>query len=218
MRGTPKKTPYIMGFIKRISNMAKSNEPPAEVKAMFDRIRKFMIDETSQNDLYPPEVMRRILEGPAVDKVSSGSGEFGRDPNNPIPVNGFIGELVYISQLRTSGGVQMIGHRLGAVGQVDVFELMSIDGRSWDLLYFDLYHPRKSRSVPSGYRLVESSFYYATNKRVANFPRGFRGAMSECTESFLGIPLVAPDLFDDTRIDRFERPTLHLEALDNLRL
>lgn len=207
-----------MTFFKRMFKKAPVNEPPAQVKAMFERIRQFLADEAAQNDMYPSDSTRAILAGVAVDQVPGGTGEFGRDSKNPIPVNGFIGELVYISQLRTSTGTQMLGHRLGSIDQVDAFELVSIDGAVWDLLYFDLYHPRKSRRLPNGYARQDSSFVFATNERVPNFPLGLREAVSLCTKGFLGVPLVAPELFDDARFGRFDRSVRHAEAVESLRL
>lgn len=206
-----------MSFFKRVFSRKSPNEPPAEVTRVFDAIRVFLADEMAQNDMYPPEASRALLAGAAVDRLPNGSGEFGRHVSNPIPVNGFIGELLYISSLRT-GGAQMIGHRLGSIGHVDVFELMSVDGAFWDLLYFDLYHPRKSRDLPDGYVRQETFFIFATNENVPTFPQAFRDAISLCTKGFLGVPFVAPELFDDARFAGRVRPLEHAAAVARLRL
>ena len=44
---------------------------------------------------------------------------FGITPNEPIRVNGSLGEVIYISMLRTPENVPFIGHRL-LVNQLDV--------------------------------------------------------------------------------------------------
>jgi hypothetical protein len=35
-------------------------------------------------------------------------------------------------------------HRLGSLGGIDAYEVVSLDGEVWDILFLDLYHPRKS--------------------------------------------------------------------------
>ncbi len=183
----------------------RSDEPPPNVKAVFDKIRRLLDDEAAQNELYMPEMSRSITAGPDVDRVADGVGDFGRDLRNPIPVNCALGELIYISQLVTATGSRFLGHRLGSVSNVDVYEIVSLDRAQWGVLYFDLYHPRKSRLAPTGLRLNPYAWILATNYRLDDFPRGLRNAVSRCTREFIGLPFVSrrsltkrqPELFSD---------------------
>lgn len=50
-------------------------------------------------------MMKAMLESaPAYDKDPNGSGSFGFTETNPIPVNGPIGQLAYLSRLKRSRG------------------------------------------------------------------------------------------------------------------
>jgi hypothetical protein len=207
-----------MSFFKRMFGRAHDAEPPPGVKKVFEKIRRFMNDEAAQNELYPPEAARAIAAGAAVDQVSGASGAFGRDAGNPIPVNGSIGEVLYISSLQTTSGVQMVGHRLGASRNIDVFEVVALDGSVWDILYFDLYHPRKSKLSPPGYTLNQPKFIFATDERIPEFPAGMREAVSLFTKGFLGLPLVATELSNEAQLAQIKRPKDHVEALKRVHL
>lgn len=193
-----------------IGEAKRSDEPPPNVKAVFEKVRRLLEDEAAQNELYMPEMSRLIAAGPDVDRVADGVGDFGRDLKNPIPVNGALGELIYISQLMTATGSRFLGHRLGSISNIDVYEIVSLDRAQWDVLYFDLYHPRKSRVAPRGLRLNPNVWILATNYRLDEFPRGLRSAVSRCTREFIGLPFVCPTLFDEAAVGAFQRPVEHL--------
>ncbi|MEZ5639939.1 MAG: hypothetical protein R3E92_22670, partial [Burkholderiaceae bacterium] len=52
-------------------------------------------------------------------------------------------------------GQRILFHRLGAIGTVDVFEAVSFNGAEWFILFVDLYHPRRSRLTPDGFRFTK---------------------------------------------------------------
>lgn len=95
--------------------------------------------------------------GPACDQLPNACGEFGTTITNPIPVNGPYGETVYINNLRSKSGVGFFYHRIGSdpspvsSTSIDVFELVSIDASQYAVLYFSMYHPRRSIKVSSGF-------------------------------------------------------------------
>ncbi|MCY4364582.1 MAG: hypothetical protein OXE42_20765, partial [Gammaproteobacteria bacterium] len=74
---------------------------------------------------------------------------------NPIPVNGSIGQLAYLSKLETERGERILFHRIGAVDTIDVFEAVTFSGSEWFILFVDLYHPRRSRLTPDGFRFTQ---------------------------------------------------------------
>jgi hypothetical protein len=151
-----------------------------------------------------------VESGLSVDELPSAEGEFGRSLSNPIPTNGPIGELIYLSTLSTDAGTPVLAHRLGSINSVDVYETVSFDGLLWDVLFLTLYHPRKSRKVRAGYRsLSEARFIYAVNRRLQSFPSGMSDAISVCTKSPLGLPLRPPQVRECIERTTFARPNDH---------
>lgn len=122
-----------------------------QVDEIFGKLSSFLADEARQNATLSDEVRAVLETGPAVDKILGAVGEFGRDPRNPIPVNGPIGEVLYLSSLVSERGDFLFAHRLGSQNKIDVFETVTADGENWDLLYLSLYHPRRSRIAPLCY-------------------------------------------------------------------
>src|SRR3546814_3779440 len=96
-----------------------------------------------------------LESAPAYDKDPNGSGPFGFTETNPIPVNGPIGQLAYLSRLETQSGQRILFNRLGAIDKVDVFEAVTLDGSGWLIFFVDLSHPRRSRLTPDGFRSEE---------------------------------------------------------------
>lgn len=191
-----------------------------EADAVFEKVYRLMADESAQNAIYPSELQQLLAAGGGIDQQSGASGDFGRDVANPVPVNGPLGELIYLSNLLLPNGAQMIGHRLGSMARQDVYEVVSLDGSKWDLLFFDPYHSRKSRRLPSGYKSGTSPerFLLATNYYVNSFPLGMGAAMRKCTERIIGVPLVAPQLRDESGLLALSRPPSHVGLLHGLRL
>jgi hypothetical protein len=193
-----------------------------EVQRIFEKVHRFLDDEAAQNNALPEDFRRALAESPSCDRIPNAFGEFGRTPTNPIPVNGPVGELIYLSRLEMSDGVAIAFHRLGALDEVDVFEVASEDGRHWDVLYLSLYFPRKSKHVPSGYRIMTDearrrALIRGTTLRVDTFPKGIYSAALECTKRLIGMPL------GDSRLKAIEarndltRPGKQVEALSRLK-
>lgn len=162
---------------------------------MFNLFKKKFIDETFEeqkkdvlNLKYTAntndDLINKILNGDSCDEIAGSVGEFGKTLTNPIPVNGPVGEIKYLNRLRNNN-VGFIFHRIGSVeqenisGNVDVFEIVSIDGKKWDILYLNFYHPRRSTKAPDGYHFSEFHnifskipFGYGTNHMDRDFPFG----------------------------------------------
>ncbi len=176
----------------RSGGESDSRFPPDVVK-IFDQMAHLLIDDHAQNAALPEEIRKVIQAGPAVDELPAAQGEFRRCVTNPIPVNGPIGEVTYLSRLIASSGATPFRHRLGHIDTVDVYETVSIDGRYWDVIFLNYYHPRKSRQAPCGYRLSKPGparlFIRWTNLRVDGFPLPMEAAIKECMRRILGIPV-----------------------------
>ncbi len=156
---------------------------------MFNFFKKKQTDETKEQQkedilIFSQDLIDVYLKGQDCDEVADSYGEFGKVPNNPIPVNGPIGSIKYLSRLRTKDeSSKLIFHRLGSINvinlnnPIDVYEVVSTDAKNWDILYIDMYHPRRSKKIPDGYIFsVYHEFYsrmpfgFGYNKLDGRFP------------------------------------------------
>lgn len=161
-----------MGLLARIfgSKPGLSEQEQALVR----HIRRLVQDVEYQNGLVPPEFLEQLLAGASCDEVPGAQGPFGRVATNPIPVNGVIGELAYLSHLRSDGGERLFFHRLGSTHAIDVFEAVSWSGSEWYILYLDFYHPRPSKKSPQGFSLTtEMSQFSGFTWYCSDFPKDF---------------------------------------------
>lgn len=154
----------------------------------FAKIRRIIEDEQFQLELVPPAVRELLESRPAYDKAPNGTGAFGFIETNPIPVNGPIGQLAYLSKLETLTGQRIVFHRIGAIDYVDVFEAVSFDGHQWFILFVDLYHPRRSRLTPDGFRFTpEVAQFSGFHKFCDDFPYDFAEKKATQQESGLRV-------------------------------
>lgn len=136
-----------MGFF---SNLFKSSEDK-EMEKIYKRIYQFLNNDELQNQNIP-EFFEYLYKKGHRDYIQGARGEFGRCVTNPIPVNGVIGEITYLSKLLLIGTNEKIFfHRLGScVGNVDLYQIVSLSGNFVDELYLDMYNYHKSNLVPQG--------------------------------------------------------------------
>lgn len=129
-----------MGFLNSIFGRKQLDEPISKQKKDVVKLPLYKMG------------MVTYYEG--VDSVPESYVEFEYDATNPIPVNGPIGETVYINRLRSESGSGFLYHRIGSFDSpvtdnpVDLFELLSTDGKMHIKLYFDFYYFRRSISIP----------------------------------------------------------------------
>lgn len=206
-----------MGVFDRLFGKPSKNiQGNPEVNAVFEKIYALLSDENVQNRYYPAVLQQLLAQGGAIDQVPNASGEFGRNIGNPIPVNGFLGELVYISNLTLPNGVDVVAHRLGNLNnKCDIYEIVAIDGSRWDILIFDMYHTRKSRITPSGYNLKgdPAKYLFATDKVVDEFPEGISEAIKDMGLSMFSIPILAPQLESFSKFKGLTRPKAHEQTI-----
>lgn len=132
-----------------------------------------------------------------VDELPNAQGEFGRTPTNPILVNETWGEIAYLSRLLTADNQRMIFHRAGSVsGALDVFELVSVDGKFFDVLYVDMYHRHCSKKAPTGYSLLKNvDGITGTSENNPAFPARVKDTLIETAINMFGAPIVSPSVF-----------------------
>ena len=128
---------------------------------MFSMFKKKIHEPVEQQraELQADPVGALALAGEDCDQITSGEGPFGHSFNNPIPVNGQLGTYKYFAKLKNSFATPILFHRLGSMASdktkylIDVYEIVDAPGEHWDLLFLDMYHPRRSNLAPQGYEL-----------------------------------------------------------------
>lgn len=170
---------------------------PPEIQKIFDRLFQFLDSDDEQNNALPDVIRSEIVNGVDCDIIPGAKGEFGRNSSNPIPTNGPIGELLYLSRLRTIKGDPVMFHRLQSIqgphGLVDVYEVLSLDASVREKLFLSMYHPHKSKHVPRGYtfarKLDGDNLIYGVNYPVREFPLKLDAHIRKWENDNLGLPL-----------------------------
>ncbi|MGE3693345.1 MAG: hypothetical protein AB7F98_18365 [Novosphingobium sp.] len=207
-----------MGWFRKIFGGGDRRD---EAELILGKLNDLLNIDEAQNAALPEELKATLFVGGGVDSIAGATGEFGRSVSNPIPVNGPIGEVTYLSALTTSDGRDVWAHRLGSIDRVDIFEIVSDDGADWWLLYLTPYHTRKSRLVPKGFRFRKSPRVrgvLATNQHVPNFPVGLHEAIRHWCKATLGFPLVGQGLRDAVQVESFRKPAHHVSEIEALGL
>ena len=202
-----------------ISSLFGGNKQEKALRDALQHIQRLLDDEDFQNSLVHPAIRDMLLSAPAVDKDPNGVGPFGFTETNPIPVNGSIGELAYLSRLETLSGQRIMFHRIGAIGIVDVFEAVTFDGREWFILFADFYHPRRSRLAPEGFRFTKDIAQFSGfHKFCEAFPYDFIEKKASERESGMSMAYIPISKVSD-QIERrvFNRPLAHTAKLELLR-
>ena len=202
--------------MKFLSSIFGGKKEDRALHDAFAKIRRIIEDEQFQLELVPPAVRELLESRPAYDKSPNGIGPFGFTETNPIPVNGPIGQLAYLSKLETLTGQRIIFHRIGAIDYVDVFEAVSFDGRQWFILFVDLYHPRRSRITPDGFRFTtEVAQFSGFHKFCDDFPYDFAEKKATQQESGLSLAYIpVSNLSEQIRGRVFNRPLAHNAKLE----
>lgn len=73
-----------------------------EVGDVFKKLHRLMDNEKAQVERLPEPLRSKVRNGADCDQLAGATGEFGRDPRNAVPVNGPLGAIVYLSNLRTA--------------------------------------------------------------------------------------------------------------------
>ena len=163
----------------------------------------------------------RFITGLDCDEMPGAIGPFGKTMTNPIPVNGPIGELKYLSRLRMEEHPIMY-HRLTSsryglsdIEAVDIYELCDITGKNWDILYLHMYHPRRSTTIPDGYQLADYhpvftklGYGLGVANFVGHFPYYLNDVLDQEYGSRFGLGSIYGNLFQND--EQYVRPIEHL--------
>ena len=181
-------------------------------EAVYERLYGFLNDEAAQVARYPDSLRKSIDARREADETVEGFGAFG-GVTNAIPVNGPIGEVLYLSSLRFQGE-RVLFHRLRSTGSVDAYECVSMNGKRWEVLYFDMYYPRKSRRAPPGYAIDSKNVLISgVNFLAPDFPRALYAQIGPLTEKLFGMSLAAPDVRLALESRNYRRPAPFVRKL-----
>lgn len=175
-----------MGFFEALM---KSDINRTRSEKMYDDALKLFNSPALQNAALSPSLREKVERGEDCDVISNSSGRFGHDATNPIPVNGPLGEVTYLSRLRLRDtGSMVFFHKISSSGHIDKFELVNVSGKFVDYLYLDMYHPRSSRLYPDGYTLEkEAVFPRGVTTTVHHFPKGLYKLIKKEAKLLLGV-------------------------------
>jgi hypothetical protein len=136
---------------------------------------ELMIDnEEFQNIQYSPVMREKVLAGIDCDFLVDDLETFGKTVDNPIPVNGHYGVHTYLSRLTSKDGMGFFYHRLGSKGTVEHYEICCFGGQIRGSLYFDIYHPRRSRQAVNGLALMATpQAFTGFDRNLRSFPDDF---------------------------------------------
>ena len=204
-----------MGWLSDLLGGNNENRGIADAMA---KIKLIIEDENFQNSLLHPAIRETILGGSAVDVLPGATGEFGYCLSNPIPVNGSVGEVAYLSKIETLDGQRVLFHRLGSIESIDVFEAVTFDGGEWFILFAHLYHPRRSRLTPKGFRFSkELGQFSGFHNFCDNFPYDFRDKRHSSNNE-LSLAYIASGKVQEA-MDRkvYQRPLAHKLKLELIR-
>jgi hypothetical protein len=196
-----------------------SKKPPRlspETERIFENLYRFFKDDAEQISQYPDQLKERIRSGLNLDSIPGATGSFGTTITNPIPVNGPIGEILYLSSLRF-GEQRVLFHRLRSFEVTDVYECVSERGDQWDVLFLDMYHPRKSTLAPNRYSIVPNFLLSGVSAEVSDFPSQLYEAIVSYSERRFGMSLADPAIRLRKERTRYNRPLDHLERISRLK-
>ncbi|MES2811377.1 MAG: hypothetical protein V4670_02800 [Bacteroidota bacterium] len=93
-----------------------------------------------------------------LDEIPEGSGKFGFDKENPIPIFGIPGNEIYLRKLRLVANNEKIKwKRTGSVFSktinypIDEYRIFDCENNFISFLYFSSYHWRRSDKIPDGF-------------------------------------------------------------------
>ncbi len=189
----------------------------ARLDREIDSIERLMEDEAYQNTFLKAEMAQRVAMADSVDRVLGASGEFAFDLNNPIPVNGPLGALTYLSRLKTLEGERLLFQCLGGNDALQVYEAVTYSGDDWFVLFMDLNHPRKSNFLPKGFEFSgDVAMFSGFVDESMAFPEDYSERVSQLDPQL--VPAYAPDTRWSGHFgqDQYERPLTHWAKLEAL--
>jgi hypothetical protein len=180
-------------FLGKIFRKKSGSNPKIEkMTRVFERLLTLLNDDNKQNALMPSFLQKIYFLDNMIDQRLANDQDLGYTKEKPIPVNGPLGELTYLSRLVVKEtGSRVFFHRLGSLKvvpdkNVDVYELLSWDGKNWDILYFNCYYRTKINAAPLKYTFAQQvEGLTGVNITLPLFPNGIYEATQQNAERII---------------------------------
>lgn len=97
-------------------------------------------------------------------EIPEGTGRFGFDVTNPIPVHGIYGSKYYLGKLLDENGKHIKYNRIGSTSSpnisnlIDIYVIMNNENAEIATLYISPYHKKNSNKAPEGFTLKKDLF------------------------------------------------------------
>ena len=144
------------------------------MEAAFKKIEQLLTNDDFQIRALGPQLYSEFSSMSGIDQHRNAEGEFGKSFKNPIPTNGPIGSISYLSNLSVEKGHRITFHRVNTIQKIDAYEYVSLSGSEWGFLFLDMYHSRKSRKIPDGFIKQDGPHQFiGFNHFWDDFPFGF---------------------------------------------
>ena len=106
------------------------------------------------------EYIQKNPQACSSDEIQQGTGEFGLEITNPVPVKSILGNEIYLERLRTTDGDSITWKRDGSReinliwGNIDVYNIFDSHGDIISTIYISPYHRKISDKAPKGFKIV----------------------------------------------------------------
>ncbi|MEM9601961.1 MAG: hypothetical protein AAGA11_03805 [Pseudomonadota bacterium] len=168
-------------------------EAEAKLDQDIEEVNRLLEDPAHQLSMMPERVVEQARRNGRVDTVPGASGSFGTVPTNPIPVNGTVGAMAWLSRLQTRQGESLVFHRVGLLHGLEVYEALSLTRANWFLFFLDPVHLGASRQAPEGFRLMaEGRLFHGVGRLMPRFPGDLERIVASYDEVFR-LATVAPN-------------------------
>ncbi len=165
----------------------------AQLDAEVDGLNRLLEDAEYQLSFMSAEFAEDALSNGAAEEVPGAIGRFAYTPTNPVPVNGTVGAMAYLSRLQTRSRDSLIFHRLGRLDALEVFEALCLAQGQWFVFFLDPRYARASASAPEGLTLLRPGrLLHGVGTTMRDFPFEFAEIVGEYKEEFR-LATVAPN-------------------------
>ncbi|MEM6988388.1 MAG: hypothetical protein AAF499_17875 [Pseudomonadota bacterium] len=165
----------------------------AKLDQDVETVSRLLDDPDYQLSLMPRAIVDQARRNGHAGEIPNAAGSFALVPSNPVPVNGTVGAMAWLSRLQTRHGESLVFHRLGILGDLEVYETLSLQRQQWAMFFFDPRYLSASTRAPNGYQLLSSSRpFHGVGSHMRDFPFEFDEIVNGYSEAFK-LATVAPN-------------------------
>jgi len=156
-----------------------------QLDAEVESLNRLLEDQAYQLSLMPEAIVSQAQRNGQVDEIVGAQGRFAYVPTNPVPVNGTVGAMAWLSRLQTRHKESLVFHRLGQIGAIEVYEAMSLIRRQWFVFFTDPRYAGASDRAPEGLNLMEPGRpFHGVGSLMRDFPHEFADIVQAYSEEF----------------------------------